>query len=310
MRSSILLTIFSSLITSASCHCKYSFLVDAASSYTFALSAGNPSFFTTAYVSPNTTYYTESDQPLDIRTGILSKPGIKITRRLSIHDTVDCSTFTQVISTDPVHPYVIGTRIVFGNVHHNNNNNNDTKATLIETLATKPGDWLFNATGYAHWDAQESWDPIPPTESSTDFDSERLKRDSRAVIKAAGDAYFDRFADVNVSVPFGTPCARLEGGGAYTDTHLSYKQTCDLGLPSNVRVRNRRYVVDETMGAVAIFVGFPGLDRSAPEVAVPDSHLFRVERGKIRYIHTLSTCVTPGCGLNGTLSGKTDFAKR
>lgn len=32
-----------------------------------------------------------------------------------------------------------------------------------------------------------------------------------------------------------------------------------------------------------------------------DSHLFRVERGKITYIHTLSTCAAPGCGLNGTL---------
>ncbi|KAK1776371.1 hypothetical protein QBC45DRAFT_304152, partial [Copromyces sp. CBS 386.78] len=246
MRSPTLFTVFSCLITSASCHCKYSFLHDATSTYTFALSAGKPEFFTRAYVSPNTSY-TESDRPLDIHTESILSKGTKITRRFSIHDTVDCSTFTQVISTDPARPYVIGTRVVFGNIHHN-----DTKATLIETLATKPGDWLFNATGYAHWDAQESWDPIS-TECSTDeVESKRLKRDSRAVIKAAGDAYFDRFANVNVSVPFNTPCARLEGGGVYTDPELSYKQTCDSGLPSHVRVTKRRYVVDETMGAVAI----------------------------------------------------------
>ncbi|KAK3951124.1 hypothetical protein QBC32DRAFT_393164 [Pseudoneurospora amorphoporcata] len=182
MRSPTLFTVFSCLITSASCYCKYSFLHGATSTYTFALSAGKPEFF-----------------------------------------TLDCSTFTQVINTDPARPY--------------------------------PGDWLFNATGYAHWDAQASWDPIS-TECSTDeVESKRLKRDSRAVIKAAGDANSDRFANVNVSVPFNTPCARLEGGGVYTDPELSYKQTCDSGLPSHVRVTKRRYVIDETMGAVASFKG-------------------------------------------------------
>jgi hypothetical protein len=33
---------------------------------------------------------------------------------------------------------------------------------------------------------------------------------------------------------------------------------------------------------------------------MPDSHVFRVEGGKIRYIHTVSSCVEAGCGLNGT----------
>ncbi len=37
--------------------------------------------------------------------------------------------------------YVIGTRILY----------TDNKATLIETIATKPGDWAFNATGYLYW---------------------------------------------------------------------------------------------------------------------------------------------------------------
>ena len=37
--------------------------------------------------------------------------------------------------------YVIGTRILY----------TDNKATLIATIATKPGDWAFNATGYLYW---------------------------------------------------------------------------------------------------------------------------------------------------------------
>jgi hypothetical protein len=61
------------------------------------------------------------------------------------------------------------------------------------------------------------------------------------------------------------------------------------------------YVVDEEAGVVSIFVGFPGLDRNSTE-PTPDSHTFRVEHGKIRYIHTLSTCEGhPGCGMNSTL---------
>jgi hypothetical protein len=138
------------------------------------------------------------------------------------------------------------------------------------------------------------------------------------VIKAAGDAYFDRFGNANVSVPFGmrlriflyrmfdtdtnalgTPCARLEGG-SYTDTSRTNTSTCALGLPSTIHVVDRRYVVDVEVGVVNIYVGFPGLDRASKEPA-PDSHTFRVEKGKIRYVHTISTCEGhPGCGLNGT----------
>ena len=30
--------------------------------------------------------------------------------------------------------------------------------------------------------------------------------------------------------------------------------------------------------------------------ALPDSHTFRVENGKIRYIHTVTACETENCG--------------
>ena len=134
----------------------------------------------------------------------------------------------------------------------------------------------------------ENWDPLPPE-----------KRDTREAIQAAGDLYFDRFHNASVAVPFGTPCARLEGG-AYTDSRGTGGSTCGLGLPSTITVTNRRYVVDEEMGSVVIFVGFPGLDRSVPEKPMPDSHLFRVEERLIRYIHTLTTCEIAGCGMGAT----------
>ena len=56
-------------------------------------------------------------------------------------------------------------------------------------------------------------------------------------------------------------------------------------------ISGRRFVVDEAMGAVVGFVRF-GPNR------LPDTHLFRVENGKIRYVHTLTVCGEDGCRFN------------
>lgn len=109
-------------------------------------------------------------------------------------DPTLCTAFIEIIVTDPKHPYVIGVRAEA-----------DGKVVKkVETLVSDEGDWLFNATGTAYYNAWEKWDPIPVA-----------LRDTREVIQAAGDAYFDRFGNANVTVPFGTPCARLEGGGTF-----------------------------------------------------------------------------------------------
>ncbi|KAK5656586.1 hypothetical protein OQA88_4565 [Cercophora sp. LCS_1] len=257
------------LISSAKAACTREFLVDATNTYIAAQTAGNPAALTA--LTSETLNYTESDKTIDIKTGVLSQP-MKIDYNVSIHDTTQCATFTELIVENPAKPWVIGTRMVF----------TDSKVTLIETIATKPGDWLFNATGYLHWVSQEKWDPIPAE-----------KRGTREVVKAAGDAYFDRFQNINATVPWGTPCTRLEGG-AYTGQRNASINTCDLGLPSTLRVTNRRYVVDETMGAVAIYVGFPGLDRTVGLKPMPDSHFFRVEGGKLRLTPTSTMSTIPG----------------
>ncbi|KAJ9137205.1 hypothetical protein NKR19_g8294 [Coniochaeta hoffmannii] len=231
--------------------------------------------------------YTENDVHVNVTRSILNFP-LNITQTRSIHDTVACSSFTEIVAAGLPHQYVIGTRILWGT-----SMDGTLLAHTIESIVTKPGDWAFDAPGYLRWNAIESWTPIPESQ-----------RDSRAAIKAAGDAYFDRFNNANVTVPFGTPCARLEGG-AYTGVNALRNNTCDIGgLPSNIKVTNRRYVIDEVMGVVDIFLGFPGLDRSVASRPVPDSHMFRVEGGKIRYIHTVSACFTAGCGMNGTIFGR------
>ncbi|KAF2837015.1 hypothetical protein M501DRAFT_996160 [Patellaria atrata CBS 101060] len=162
--------------------------------------------------------------------------------------------------------------------------------TTIESVVSDQGDWLFNATGYLYWNSFERWNPIPEG-----------MRDTREVIQHAGDAYFERFHNASVDVPFGTPCARLEGGAYTSRTGNITTNTCNLGIPTNITVTNKRYIVDEAMGVVVMFLGFPGLDRSQGQTPMPDSHMFRVEGGEIRYIHTISSCVNAGCGLNGTM---------
>ncbi|KAF2646890.1 hypothetical protein P280DRAFT_525929 [Massarina eburnea CBS 473.64] len=263
------------LVSIALSECDRTFLNDMSAAYLSAQAKGDPHEIPS--LASNLTY-TEQFKPLSIHSGILTKP-LNISSHRSFYDADLCTAFTQYIVLDSNHPYVIGARFEADGLY----------ITKIETLVSDEGDWLFNATGYAFHDGAEDWNPVPVE-----------KRDSRAVIQAAGDAYFDRFANANVSVPWGTPCARLEGG-LYTDSGNFTTNTCNLGLPSNTTVVDRRYVVDEEYGVVNIYLGFPGLDRDSPEPG-PDSHTFRVVDGKIRYIHTISTCEGhPGCGLNGTL---------
>ncbi|MEI9889735.1 MAG: hypothetical protein WDN45_03000 [Caulobacteraceae bacterium] len=52
---------------------------------------------------------------------------------------------------------------------------------------------------------------------------------------------------------------------------------------------HRRYVIDETVGAVSIFHNFPWLDAGLPtDPGTPASQMFRVEGGKNRYIHEVT----------------------
>ncbi|KAH7349008.1 hypothetical protein BKA66DRAFT_432019 [Pyrenochaeta sp. MPI-SDFR-AT-0127] len=265
------------LLAIASAVCDRTFLTDFTALYLSAQTRGNSSLLLSHL--PQNLSYTEQFLPANISapTSIVNH-SLNITSSRQFIDPYLCTAFTEIIVTDPSHPYVIGVRI-----------EGDGKVVRkMETLVSDEGDWLFNATGTAYYNSLEDWSPIPIADQS-----------SREAIQAAGDAYFDRFGNANISVPFGTPCARLEGG-AYTDTRFTNASTCHLGLPSTIKVVDRRYVVDTELGAVNIYVGFPGLDRASTDPA-PDSHLFRVEKGKLRYIHTISTCEGhPGCGLNGT----------
>ncbi len=126
------------LIPSSAAECSRAFLVDATTKYVAAQTEGKPA--TLAAIAAANLNYTESDKTIDINTGVLAQP-MKIDHSRSVHDTVQCATFTELIVASQPKQYVIGTRMVF----------TDNKASLIETIPTKMGDWAFNATGYLSW---------------------------------------------------------------------------------------------------------------------------------------------------------------
>ncbi len=201
--------------------------------------------------------YTEDARVRDIKTGVLSTP-LRIDHNRSNIDTTQCATYTELIASDPARPRAIGTQMRF----------DKGKLVKIESLVTQSGDWAFNASRMLSYAVREDgkWDTIP-----------EAQRDSRAVIQAAADAYLDLFNNKSVVVPWGTPCDRLEGS-MYTGPGAA-NDTCNVGVPSGVVISNRRYVIDETVGTVDCLVTF---------ATRPDSHEFRVEKGKIRFVHTLT----------------------
>ena len=208
--------------------------------------------------------YMENVAPADITKGVI-RTAMTIDHHRSLLDPASCQTFTEVIVTNKEKPYVLGTRL---RVNHD-------KIAEIEILWTTTGYWLFNADAYLKYSSAENWGPIPGE-----------KRDSRETLVAAANAYLDAFLEGKKDlVPWGYPCNRTEGG-AHTGNG-SPTDSCDVGVPSGVNISNRRFVVDPAIGAVVVFCTF-GAGNAAGGSGAPDTHLFRVENGKLRYVHTLT----------------------
>jgi hypothetical protein len=222
--------------------------------YIAAQTKGDPS----ALPLPTGLAYIENMQVVDIKSGVIQHP-LKIDFHRSLIDPTTCQSFTEVIVTDKTHPYVLGTRL---RVNHD-------KIAEIESMVTQQGDWLFNADNYMKWSPTEDWGTIP-----------EAKRDTRDTLVSAANAYLDAFLEKKLDlVPWGEPCNRTEGGirtgkGAPDDS-------CTVGVPAGVNIVARRFIVDPSIGAVVAFCTF-GVGGLA------DSHLFRLENGKLRYVHTLT----------------------
>jgi hypothetical protein len=208
--------------------------------------------------------YVENHAPAKIDEGLI-KTAMAIDHHRSLYDPATCQTFTEVIVTNKEKPYVLGTRLRV----------NRDKIAEIEILWTTTGYWLFNADAYLKWSSSENWATIPAN-----------RRDTRDTLVAAANAYLDAFLEGKKDlVPWGYPCNRTEGG-AHTGNG-SPMDSCDVGVPSGVNIANRRFVVDETTGSVVVYCTF-GAGGPGGGSGAPDTHLFRIENGKLRYVHTLT----------------------
>jgi hypothetical protein len=237
--------------------------------YLDALQKGKPTLMPLAPQAK----YMENRNYIPLGQGIWQKP-LAVDFNRSLLDAETCQTFTEIVHTNSDYPYLIGTRLKI----------EDNKISEIESLVADKDDWLFNAADYLKYSSQEKWDILPPE-----------KRSDRQTLLNAANAYYDTFGDYSnfEKVPWGTPCARIEGG-MYTNRNNDPNASCTVGMPKTggVKIINRHYLVDVDMGTVVGMVDF-GADKQNP-----DFHEFRLENGKLRYVHTVQVCtIQPNCGL-------------
>lgn len=260
------------LASQARAECSREMLQKLAATYVEAQSTGQPALVPLA----DGAYYGENDLPVKIAEGVLAQ-ALKADFTRSFHDTTQCATFTELTAATNPHPYVIHTRMEA---------TADGKVTVMESVVTDEDDWVFGADAHLAQTRVEDWGEIPED-----------RRDRRGVLKAAADAYINNWGDPDLPVPHGTPCARLEGR-IYTGSRNPEGQTCTMGaFPQPIETGSRRYVIDETVGAVSIFHKFSWIDAGLGPYhpGTPASQTFRIERAMNRYIHEVTACTTPKC---------------
>lgn len=185
----------------------------------------------------------------------------EVVHHIALLDTTTCRTFNEVVARTGDEWEVFATQV----------NSGFFGTGPFINVTTKEGDWLFDGERTAYYATRENWGVIPEGQ-----------RNTREEILAAANAYLDLFSNPDTVVPWGTPCARLEGG-VYTGRGLP-TDSCNVGVPSGVPMVERDYVVDVERGAVAVFL-------KMGEKRRPDVHTFRIEDGKIRYVHTVTNCL-------------------
>lgn len=113
----------------------------------------------------------------------------------------------------------------------------------------------------------------------------RGMQDTRETLEAVAGRYLDLLGsggegddEETPDVPWGRPCARLEGGvyTAVDDSEDCLKGLREAGVAG---VTDREFVVDESVGAVSV------LARDGSLGGAPSAFQFRVVEGQLRYVH-------------------------
>ena len=209
--------------------------------------------------------YLENMETVEPSAGLWNT-ALPVASALSFQDPLRCKTFTEIVVTEGK-PYIIGTRLYL----------HEGKVIRVDSIVTEEGDWLFNANAFLKYTQAEDWGPIHP-----------YQRTEPAEMIRGANAYLDGFSDKFTDIPWGVPCARLEGG-AYTNREGRPDASCEIGMPPGVLyLTNRDYLIDEEKGVINVFMRFGSSDTGGP-----DSHTFRYIDGKFRQIHTLTAIPGP-----------------
>jgi len=251
--------------------CSREGLEAAVNSYLAALAAGD---HTLMPLTESARYVENDSRTVTFGQGLWQAPIIP-DFHLNLLDVDECATFTEVIVANTTPQYILGVRL---QVEADNSTSvlhpprmlrsasAGGRISEVYVVATWQGHWLFNANNFLLYSQREDWSELP--------ENQRITREE---LRAGAQAYFDYFGDKTVDVPWGIPCARLEGG-AYTGDRPT--SSCNIGIPDVAApIRHTRpYLVDVNHGMVVLFVFFGG----------PDTHLFRILPTGYRYIHTLT----------------------
>ena len=259
---SLLIFGFLILPAQANASCTKTDLRAAVDRYIMAQKTGNPE----ALQLSENVRYSENLKTIPAENGILSE-ALPIAFHRDFLDTHECRTFSEIVVIG-IQPYVMGVRLTV----------NGGAITEIESIVATEGDWKFSAENYLKYLPEEDWHVLTPEE-----------RVDRQTLIAAANAWMDQFTYEDVKVPWGIPCARLEGGDYTGD---GPRVTCKVGIPiETIEIVNRSFVVDEDMGTVNVFSRFGKTAADSPfgeTPGLPDSHTIRLINGKLRYIHTIT----------------------
>lgn len=195
--------------------------------------------------------YEEQLAPSAFSQGIW-QTSVEIAFQRDFFDVDTCETFSEIIVTESPQ-YVMGVRLTL----------TGTEISAVSALIEDENDWNLDADSYLNYSSAENWSVIPADE-----------RDTREGLIAAGTVYLDRLSnpDLDTEVPWGTPCQRIEHGSLNPD--------CTTDNPDNFVFTGRHWVVDRDLGTAIVTSLLLG--------SLPDSHMFRLVDGTIRYVHVIT----------------------
>ena len=94
-------------------------------------------------------HYLENMKDVEKGAGLWNT-ALPVAHDMSFHDDKRCKTFTEIIVNQGATPYVIGTRLYL----------HQGKIIRVDSIVTRPGDWLFNANAYLKYSKAEDWSEL------------------------------------------------------------------------------------------------------------------------------------------------------